>query len=160
MSAGGGGFVRRSGFTNPYQDLRSVSGSDWCFWIGGSRAYHSLPYFPHPRHDALVLLAWSGHRLPTLTNLPIWVLACRAVPLPIITTAAKGLGDTEHIAASIQHQVTGWHRVIRVDNVAHGVEPLGTIRSGCTVAHGPGRHREEKSFLNQAGRLVFLYPWW
>jgi hypothetical protein len=31
-----------------------------------------------PAHaDRLVVLAWSPDRLPTVTNLPIWVRACR-----------------------------------------------------------------------------------
>jgi len=35
--------VRRSGLTNPYQDLRSLSGSHWCFWFGHHTVYHCLP---------------------------------------------------------------------------------------------------------------------
>ena len=42
--------------------------------------------------------------------------------------------------ASIRHRVAGWHRVIGVDNVAHGAEPLRTLRKGHTVG---GRCREE-----------------
>ena len=65
-----------------------------------------------------------------------------------------GLGIELSIVAGNQHQATGWHRVIRVDN---GAAQWRTLDVG---QNGGGRCREEKSFLNQAGRLVNLYPWW
>jgi len=120
MSAGHQDNVRRSGLTNPYQDPRSLSGSHWCIWFGPPVAYQPLPYLTQARHDALAVLVWSAGPLPIVTNLPIWLETCRGRPLPIITTAVKGLGMTEHIASGIQHQATGWCwlcRVIRVDNV-------------------------------------------
>jgi len=38
--------------------------------------------------------------------------------------------------ASIRHRVAGWHRVIGVDNVAHGVEPYTHSDGVGTVAVG------------------------
>ena len=71
--------------TKPYQILRSLSGSHWCFW----------------------------HGLPTLTNLRIWLYTYRVWPLPIITTAVKGLGIDLSVAG-IVHQVAGWASVAGV----------------------------------------------
>ena len=59
--------------------------------------YQSLPDFLPVLHNPLVVLVWSAHRLPMLTNLPIWVGSGRASPLPIITTATKQLTiDQKH----------------------------------------------------------------
>ena len=178
MSAGGRGFVRRSGFTIAYQGgapNQKPSG------LACVDPYQTLPDPVLTERIALVVLVWSGPGLPTVTTTshvpadafwlvwislpivtksPFWVHTCRGTPLPIITTATKGLTIEPGIddrATSIGHQGTGGARVIRVDN---GAEPLGTIRSGCTVAHGGGRHREENLFFNQADRLVNLCLWW
>jgi hypothetical protein len=155
MSVQGGHYVRRSGLTTTYQDLCSRSGSHWCFWFGGPGRYQPLPYFPQSRHDALADLVWSGAALPIPTNLRIWVGPYRAAPLPIITTAIKGLGDTEHIhhtVASRRHQGTGWagwHRVIAVDN---GGEPYTPSEVG---RHGAGRCQKEKIFFIRPVGLLF-----
>ena len=99
--------------------------------------YQSLPDLTHGWRNPLVILVWSGGGLPTvtmavdvpddpfwlvwillpsLTNLRIWVKACRRVPLPTFTTATKGLHIDRSVVASIGHRLGGWARVITVDN--------------------------------------------
>ena len=62
-----------------------------------------MPY--QPAHAVrLVHLVWRRRLLPRLTKVPIWVRACRVVPLPMITTAARGQG----IDVSVEGGVVGW----------------------------------------------------
>ena len=105
--------------------------------------YQSLPDPVLAERIPLVFLVWSGAGLPIPTMPPFWVGPGRATPLPTFTTAAKGLGDTEHIVASIGHQGTGWpgwHRVIAVDN---GAAQWRTLKES---QNGGGRYRKEKKF--------------
>ena len=66
-----------------------------------------------------------------------------------------GLHIDVSVVAGIGHQGTGWpgwHRVIRVDNVAHGVEPLRTLDVGW---NGGGRCHKEKSFSIRPAGMLF-----
>jgi hypothetical protein len=84
MSAGGGGFRRRSGFTIAYHDPRPDQNPKD---LTCDFPYQTLPYPVLAERIALVVLVWSGGALPIVTNLPIWVQACRRRPLPTFTTA-------------------------------------------------------------------------
>jgi len=122
--------------------------------------YQSLPYFPHPRHDALADLVWSGPGLPILTMPPIWLCPYCVRPLPNITTATKGLHIDVSVVAGIGHQGTGWpgwHRVIRVDNGGAQWRTLKESQNGGTQWWSAS---ERKNLFHQAGRLVNLHPWW
>ena len=59
MSAGHQDNVRRSGFTNPYQDLCSVSETGWWIWFGPVRHYHRLPIRTCKQHGGFGLV-WPG----------------------------------------------------------------------------------------------------
>ena len=66
-----------------------------------------------------------------------------------------GLHIDVSVVAGIGHQGTGWpgwHRVIRVDNVAHGVEPLRTLDVGW---NGGGRCHEENLFSIRPVGMLF-----
>jgi hypothetical protein len=120
--------------TKHYRILCSRSESHWWFWIG----------------------------LPTVTSLRIWLEPGRWRPLPIITTAAKGLGIDQSVAG-IQHQVAGWATVIRVDRVENRTHTQ-------TGLNGGGRYRKDfqkKYFLvgiafnehgGKTGRAMIKYP--
>ena len=56
MSAGGRNNVRRSGLTNPYQDLCSLSETGWWIWFGLARAYQSLPIRTCKQHGGFGLV--------------------------------------------------------------------------------------------------------
>jgi hypothetical protein len=132
----------------------------WWFWFGPAIAYQLLP------HRTCIGLGAFGMVTGQFTNTYHPLNLGAHPPCCTFTNLyhrGLGLHIDRSVVASRRHQATGWCRlcrVIRVDNVAHGVEPRRTIRSGGTVVRVAHRHREEKSFLNQAGRLVFLYPWW
>ena len=142
------------------------------FWV-----YQSLPRSSLTERIALADLVWSASGLPTVTTAsdvpddpfwlvwillpiptksPFWVHTYRVRPLPTFTTANRGLGIELGIydrATSIRHQVAGWHRVIRVDNVENRWEPSEVAVRWWSAS-------KRKSFRNQVGRLVFLHPWW
>jgi hypothetical protein len=137
--------------------------------------YQSLPYPVLAELEPLAILVWSGGPLPIVTtphmHLAWWfwhgqVIVYHRLPSPGsgCTPAAcdlyqplpprrRGQGTDSHIVTGDQHQVAGWHRVIAVDN---GAEP----RTHSMWVTRWARCQKENLFLNQAGRLVNLYPWW
>ena len=141
-----------------------------------SWVYHRLPRSSLTERIPLVILVWSACGLPTVTTtsdvpddpfwlvwilLPIptksriWVCPCRAVPLPIRTSADRGLGDTEHIVASRGHQGTGWCGscgVTAVDDVAQRGEPRRTLDVG---QDGAGRYRKENFQIIRPVGMLF-----
>ena len=55
--------------------------------LTGVDAYQTLPDFLPGQRNHMVVLVWSAHGLPIVTNPQIWLYSYRVRPLPIITTA-------------------------------------------------------------------------
>ena len=108
----------------------------------------TIAYQPaHTRRMAL--LVWSEAALPIVTNPAIWV---QGLPREDFTNhyhRGEGLHIDRSVVAGHQHQVAGWHRVIRVDNgVSHG-EHSRRVR---TVVVGI-----EKKILKSSGRSASIF---
>jgi hypothetical protein len=102
----------QSGLTIPYRDLRSLSGSHWCFWFGGVEAYRSLP-----RSRILISRAFGSFGLVR------WPFTIAYHPADLGQTfphaaftncyhRGDGTHIDIHIVASIGHQVAGWASVV------------------------------------------------
>ena len=137
MVAVGRHSVRRPGLTNPYQDLRSVSGSHWLFWFGPPVAYRLLP---RPQMCRTTLFGWSGscyQSLPTSGSGSGPAVLYLYQSLPPRTRDRVYTHIDIHIVASIGHRVAGWATVITVDNGG------GWRTHSERGRHHAGRYRKE-----------------
>ena len=123
--------------------------------------YHSLPYLTPVMLKPLVFLVWSTntyHRRDLGRSRPSICFTNHYHR----TGGEGGQGDDLGVAGR-QHQVAGWCRVIRVDNVENRRNTLGG-------SHGAGRYRKDFSFLKRSvgmqtnvyggktGRAMIKYP--
>ena len=76
--------------------------------ISPTKPYQEYRYPVLTMRNPLVDLVWSPWALPGLTNSPIWLYSYRVRPLPIITTADRGLG----IDMGVVGGVAGWPSVV------------------------------------------------
>jgi hypothetical protein len=120
--------------TNPYQGRRPNQKPSG---LACGTPYQTLPDPVLAERIRLVLLAWCGVRLPTLTTLPIWVSRRSVVPLPIIT--GRGVkythNDHEH---RILYRNRGPARICLVPTEHTQKEIAPPYPDDLESPHGPG----------------------